>query len=391
MKKIFLKIKILLFKLRVAFKKFWCNLTIKKPKKQDGKVAIVTGGGLGDAVLFLPYVNAVKTYYEAQGKEVYLIADVVTYDFCKTYAKFEEDKSIKFISDGIWEQFYDRTTFVKYLYKNTKNLRKHYFEKVINFCHHQTNYANRQIIKGLFAKEIIGSKDVLKNDNDDIANFYTQLIKVDAKNQLNMYYVFTKMLGIDCQEEMFYLKQFVKDNNEYKKVVFCIGASTENRKWAKDKWAELGNHILSSTKEKIIFVGGGKERAFAEDVLSNFADKDRAVNLCGKTSLQDLIDILGNCKTFVAQDSGPAHIASCVGAKGVVLLGGGMGNIFFPHVGTSGQTDNLKIVCNKQECWGCWWNCTQIEDKTDLLNKNVPCIEGITVEQVIKEIDQIIL
>ena len=43
------------------------------------------------------------------------------------------------------------------------------------------------------------------------------------------------------------------------------------------------------------------------------AGASRALNLCGKTSLEDVIDLLAACEQAVSNDSGLMHIAAAVG------------------------------------------------------------------------------
>ena len=56
-------------------------------------------------------------------------------------------------------------------------------------------------------------------------------------------------------------------------------------------------------------LGSSKDKAAGDIIAAGSA----AVNLCGKTSLEDVIDLLGACEQAVSNDSGLMHIAAAVG------------------------------------------------------------------------------
>ncbi len=77
------------------------------------------------------------------------------------------------------------------------------------------------------------------------------------------------------------------------------------------------------------------------------------INLCGKTSLNDMILLINGAREVISSDSAPLHIAIALKKKTYATVGGGQWGRFFPW-------DNIKNVNwlnKKMDCFQCNWNC----------------------------------
>ncbi len=66
-------------------------------------------------------------------------------------------------------------------------------------------------------------------------------------------------------------------------------------------------------------IGSAKEQALGDEIVK--AADGAAINLCGRTSLVDVIDLVSLCEVVVTNDSGPMHIAAATGAAVVAIYG----------------------------------------------------------------------
>jgi len=66
-------------------------------------------------------------------------------------------------------------------------------------------------------------------------------------------------------------------------------------------------------------IGSGKEQALGVAIAR--ASKGGAINLCGRTSLVDVVDLAADARAVVCNDSGPMHIAAAAGARVVAIYG----------------------------------------------------------------------
>ena len=75
------------------------------------------------------------------------------------------------------------------------------------------------------------------------------------------------------------------------------------------------------------------------------ADGSRAVNLCGRTSLEDVIDLLAACDQAVSNDSGLMHIAAAVGIH-VHGIYGSSSPKFTPPLAKSRDIHEMGLECS---------------------------------------------
>ncbi len=78
--------------------------------------------------------------------------------------------------------------------------------------------------------------------------------------------------------------------------------------WPLDYFAALARE-LSDAGYTIWIMGSDKDRPSGDHV----AEHSPAVNLCGRTSLADVVDLLGLAEQAISNDSGLMHIAAAVG------------------------------------------------------------------------------
>jgi len=74
-----------------------------------------------------------------------------------------------------------------------------------------------------------------------------------------------------------------------------------------------------SKKYKVLLFGGGKAET---EILNQLETKyNNTVNLAGKLSLNEELDVISNLEVMIAMDSGNAHMAAMLGKKVITLWG----------------------------------------------------------------------
>ncbi len=91
------------------------------------------------------------------------------------------------------------------------------------------------------------------------------------------------------------------------------------KRWPASRFAELGNRIADAYGAEIILIGTADGCATAAEI--NRLMHGRAVDLTGKTSLEDLCTLMRESALVVSCDSGPAHLADALDVPLVVLFG----------------------------------------------------------------------
>jgi ADP-heptose:LPS heptosyltransferase len=92
------------------------------------------------------------------------------------------------------------------------------------------------------------------------------------------------------------------------------------RKWPLDRYAMLVERLLQDPRNVCVVTGSASEREEARFILDR-VKSDRVVDLTGKTSLRDLIDLFNVADVLVSNDSGPAQFAALTDIHAFVFFG----------------------------------------------------------------------
>jgi heptosyltransferase II len=129
-------------------------------------------------------------------------------------------------------------------------------------------------------------------------------------------------------------------------IVININSEASSRRLTVAKAVEM----IASTRiffpNKIVLIGGPKEKEFVETVLQKTDNKAGIESLAGKTSLAGLVHTLASATLVLTTDSGPAHLANALGTQTVVLFGAGNENNTSPYNRAAAQVIRLgKLSC----------------------------------------------
>lgn len=117
--------------------------------------------------------------------------------------------------------------------------------------------------------------------------------------------------------------------------------------WPYEKYAELANRVVKDGYDVWIL---GSEK---DDVAGKaIAGASPALNLCGQTSLEDVIDLLGFAEQAVSNDSGLMHVAAAVGTHTHAIYGSSS-PLFTPPLTDNADVHYLDIECSpcfEREC-----------------------------------------
>lgn len=128
------------------------------------------------------------------------------------------------------------------------------------------------------------------------------------------------------------VERLMKDFHlEGKKLVgIHPGSAWPTKCWYAERYAELALKLNKEFGLQIVLVGGEKDADLGESIRQS-VDAGIA-NLCGKTSLMDLMALMRHFKLFITNDSGPMHIATAFGVPTLAIFGPTTKELgFFPY------------------------------------------------------------
>jgi heptosyltransferase-2 len=106
------------------------------------------------------------------------------------------------------------------------------------------------------------------------------------------------------------------------------GSGSERKNWPENKWSELLQHLVASSKLDFLLVGGEAEGDRLQR-LAAVMPPDRT-QVAQSLPLAHLAALLQGCAAFVGHDSGICHLAAAVGLPGLVLWGETIEEIWKP-------------------------------------------------------------
>jgi ADP-heptose:LPS heptosyltransferase len=119
----------------------------------------------------------------------------------------------------------------------------------------------------------------------------------------------------------------IKSQRPY--VVFFPGAGAALRQWNPEKFALVLDFILAETPFDVLIAGSEGERTLGETIAGK--PSDRVQNLCGKTSLPELVGMIKNARLLISNESSAVHMAAFSGVETLCLSNGNHYGRFNPY------------------------------------------------------------
>jgi heptosyltransferase-2 len=97
------------------------------------------------------------------------------------------------------------------------------------------------------------------------------------------------------------------------------GSGSRSKNWPEAGWVELLHYLVHSTNHDLLLMGGEAEGGRLQRLAA--ALPPTRTRVAQSLPLTDLARMLQNCTFFIGHDSGISHLAAAVGLPGMVLWG----------------------------------------------------------------------
>lgn len=84
------------------------------------------------------------------------------------------------------------------------------------------------------------------------------------------------------------------------------------RRWPRDRFVHVANHLLHVYDLDLVLIGSGPERDYVESVEREVGFPKRVWNFCGGLDIPGLAFLLSRARLLISNDSGPIHLAAAL-------------------------------------------------------------------------------
>jgi heptosyltransferase III len=159
----------------------------------------------------------------------------------------------------------------------------------------------------------------------------------------------------------------------YKPILaVSVGTKCQANDWEENNWIMLISRLSSILNDwQLIIVGASEEADRANKCIKMW--QNTKINLCGKTPPRVSAAVLKRASLFIGHDSGPLHLAACVGVPSVAIFSSrNLPGQWYP------KGEFNKVIQHTPECVGCKLNECIVQQKK--------CILSITVDEVLNAV-----
>jgi lipopolysaccharide heptosyltransferase II len=150
------------------------------------------------------------------------------------------------------------------------------------------------------------------------------------------------------------------------KIGLCAGAEYgPAKRWFPERFAEVAAKIRAQSSAQWILFGTKNDAAIGDQIAA--AIGDHCVNRIGRTTLDQLIDELRDCRLVLTNDTGTMHLAALLGVPVVAIFGSTEPRL-------TGPLGNRHIILRHHvECSPCFLRECPIDFR---------CMKAVTVQEV---------
>lgn len=139
------------------------------------------------------------------------------------------------------------------------------------------------------------------------------------------------------------------------------GSQWGTKRWPAARFAALIERLSGTPQTRVALFGSPQDRPIAEAITA--ACSVPVLDLIGQTTLQELPAYLERCTVVISNDTGPMHIAAAVGKPILVLYGPTTAAMGFSPYGVPWEQASVPLACRPcnahgpQRCPLSHWRC----------------------------------
>lgn len=294
---------------KTGFKK---NEYCQDRKWQSKKILLIKFWGMGSIVLTTPAINNLRNHFP--GAEISFLTLKNNLPICD---------QIKLIDQTFTISIANPVSFLLDLIKTIRSLRKDKFDMIFDFEFY--TYFSAFIVSILKTDYSFGFKnkknkrsfvytnEIVFNDNIHTRDNFLNLVSMACGDESNC-----------IEAESFKsLEERAGGLRDAIRIIVNPNASilAYERRLPSELFVSIINSLIEEFKMRIVLIGSKDESSYVQDIYELISNKSFVENLCGKTSITDLINLINSSACLITNDSGPLHIASALNIPTISFFG----------------------------------------------------------------------
>ena len=291
-------------------------------------VLIIRTDNIGDYILFRNYLKILRGAKNYADKKIVLLGNENWRDLAEHF-----DKDV--IDSFFWvnkKHFYSSI-----LYKITIILKLRFLRafEIINCVHSRDKFIDDLV---LFS----GAHSRITCEGDDVNNYKEKTRKSvfnkEIKSSPNTTFEFFRNKAffenltqskIDIKKTFFNLDKTSFRNTQ---IAIFPSAAEVQRRWLPLHFAEVINLLHQyNTDFKFLILGSQEDATIAKGIIDGVANKSIINDLCGKTTLVELVDILNESRLLISNETSAVHFAAALELPAVCIANGERFMRFSPY------------------------------------------------------------
>lgn len=285
--------------------------------EKRGKILVVRGGAIGDFILTLPAVAALRSTFAETHLEVLGYPRVA--ELARAGGLIDAFRSIE---AGPLSKFFARNAKLDEAWAE-------YFESfhlIISYLYDPDGIFRTNVGRATKAQFIQG-----QHRPDENLDVHATAVFLKPLEQLAIF-------GADPVPRIAVQSGHSLEPGRW--IAVHPGSGSERKNWPLDRWKALLDWVASETNWKVLLVGGEAEDTRL-DTLAETLPANR-LRRAERLPLAELAGLLAQCELFLGHDSGITHLAAASGCRAVVLWGPSRRIIWEPKDEAAGRVQILE-------------------------------------------------
>jgi heptosyltransferase-2 len=282
------------------------------PSPVINRILVIRGGALGDFVLTLPALKALRGAHPNAGIEILGYPHIAAIADKRFYAD-----AVRSIEYAALSRFFARGSDFP------SELRDYFagFDLILSYL-----YDPDGIFEGNLRR--CGAQNILRGPSKIVSGMSAAEQLAQPVRELGISVTDFAPRIFSSAEDREFACGFL-ENCESSILSIHPGSGSERKNWPTEFWIEFVTAVLRESSRSILIVSGEADESAMQQLRPLF-EGDPRVRFAHALPLPHLAAILSS-STFIGHDSGISHLAAAAGARSIILFGPTDPNIWAPQ------------------------------------------------------------